>query len=69
MTKMCNFVVAIGVRVHLGMAFIKINSISTNFAGVCLLRHKKPIFCAFPIEKYRLSRNDPLVPSTFDGIP
>ena len=31
--------------------------------------HEKPHFCAFPIEKYRLARNDPLLPSTFDGRP
>ena len=60
-TKMCSFVVVIGVRVHLGMASFKINSI-------CSLKHEKPHFCAFPIEKYRLGRSDPL-PSNFDGTP
>ena len=36
---------------------------------ICALKHEKPHFCALPIEKYRLGRNDPLppVPSTFGG--
>ncbi len=67
-TKMCTYVVVIGVRVHLGMAFIKLSSIKYNFASIYSLKHEKPHFCAFPIEKHRVGRNDPL-PSTFDGTP
>ena len=64
---MCIFVVVIRVLVHLSMAFIKV-ALSTNFASIYSLKHEKPHFCAFPIEKHRVGRNDPL-PSTFDGTP
>ena len=33
--KMCTFMIAIGVRVHLGMSFIKINSIKYKLCKYC----------------------------------
>ncbi len=64
---MCTYVVVIGVRVHLGMTFIKINSIKYNFCKYLLTKTWKTSFfeLSFPIQKYRLGRNDSSIPSTF----
>ena len=65
---MCTYVVVIGVRVHPGMAFIKINSIKYKRCKYLLTKIlKNPQFCAFPIEKYRLGPSDPLH-STLTGL-
>ncbi len=49
-TKICSFVVVIGVRVHLVMASIKINSIKYKLCKYVLTKTWKTHFCAFPIE-------------------
>ena len=60
-TKTCTYVIVIGVRVHLGMFFVKINKIKCK----CSLKHEKHYFCAYPLKSTDWVAITP-PPSTFD---
>ncbi len=66
---MCTYVVVIGVRVHLGMAFIKINSIKCKLCKYLLTKTWKTSFLCFFHWKVQAGSQWTPVPSTFDGTP
>ncbi len=63
--KLCSFVVVIGVKVHLGMAFININSIKYKICKYLLKKHEKPLF-SFSHWKVQADGSQWLLPPTFD---